>query len=83
MGSLVISTDAGAAIDPDAADAPAHRARCNADVGIIANALHLARIGFGINIENSDNGRAAQHIPSEPDGSAHTDSGSLRVGGTR
>src|SRR6516165_9197822 len=73
MGSLVISTDAGAAIDPDAADVPVHRARCNADLGIFANALHLARASFGINIENSDGGRALQYILSEPDGSAHTD----------
>jgi len=73
MGSLAISTDAGAAIDPDAADVPAQRAWCNADVGIIANALHLARTSFGINIENSDGGRAVQYILSEPDGSAHTD----------
>ena len=56
----------GAAIDPDAADISAHRARCNADIGIIANALHLARTSFGINIENSDGGRAVQYILREP-----------------
>jgi len=34
-GSLVIFTDAGAAIDPDAADISAHRARCNATLGLL------------------------------------------------
>ena len=38
------------------------------DVGIVANALHLCRTRFGINIENSDGGRAVQYILSEPDG---------------
>src|SRR6202045_1478899 len=71
MGSLIIFTDAGAPVDPGAASA--HGARCNADLGIVANALHLAGISFGINIENGDGGRVAQYIPSEPDGSGHTD----------
>src|ERR1700724_2679493 len=73
MGSLIIFTDAGAPVDPGAADISAHGARCNADLGIVANALHLAGISFGINIENGDGGRVAQYIPSEPDGSGHTE----------
>src|ERR1700682_2002822 len=73
MGSLIIFTDAGAPVDPRAADISAHGARCNADLGIVANALHLAGISFGINIENGDGGRVAQYIPREPDGSGHTD----------
>src|ERR1700731_569686 len=63
MGSLVIFTDAGAPVDPGAADISAHGARCNADLAIVANALHLAGISFGINIENGDGGRVAQYIP--------------------
>src|SRR6202023_4320952 len=79
MGSLIIFTDAGAPVDPRAADISAHGARCNADLGIVANALHLAGISFGINIENSDGGRVAQYIPSEPDGSGHTDASTRRA----
>src|ERR1700680_596112 len=73
MDSLIIFTDSGAPVDPGAADISAHGARCNADLGIVANALHLAGISFGINIENGDGGRVAQYIPSELDGSGHTD----------
>src|SRR5262245_45383252 len=72
MCSLIIFTDTGAPIDPDATDISAHGARCNADLSIVANALHLAGISFGIDIEDGDGGRVL-HILSEPDGSAHTD----------
>src|SRR6516162_2207590 len=58
ISSLVILADAGAPIDPGAADVPAHAARCNTDPGIVANALHLAGASFGIDIENGDAGRA-------------------------
>src|ERR1700730_3146086 len=73
MGSLIIFTDAGTPVDPGAADISTHGARCNADLGIVANALHLPGISFGVNIENGDGGRVAQYIPSEPDRSGHTD----------
>src|SRR5262249_8201820 len=73
MGSLIVLTDAGAPIDPGAADISTHGARCNADLRVVVNALHLAGISFGINIENGAGGRVAQYILKEPDGSGHAD----------
>lgn len=58
IGSLVTSTDVGAPVDPVAADISTHGARCDANLGIAANALHLAGVSFGINIENGDGGLA-------------------------
>ena len=72
VGSLIIFTDAGPSVDPGAANVSAHGARCNADLGVVANALHLACIRFGINVEDDISGRAMQSALSEPDGSART-----------
>src|SRR5262249_16429704 len=49
---LRIGADARASISPFAAQLAAHRTRGDSDFGIVADAFHLAGIGFRVDVEH-------------------------------